>query len=114
MAENKILTIAEGIISQRDGYCGGEPHITGKRIKVRHILEWHEEGVTEHEMIREYHLTPLEIHAALAYAYEHIGKLRTAITTANEFAEQFRQQHPPILSQASIDAIKPDDLEDDR
>ena len=30
-------------IGVRPGYCGGEPHILGHRIKVRHVAVWHEE-----------------------------------------------------------------------
>ena len=29
-------------IGFRSGYCGGEPHILGHRIKVRHVAVWHE------------------------------------------------------------------------
>ncbi len=29
-------------IGIRPGYCGGEPHILGHRITVKHIAVWHE------------------------------------------------------------------------
>jgi hypothetical protein len=43
-AESETVTvpvIAEHI-GIRPGYCGGEPHILGHRIKVRQVAVWHE------------------------------------------------------------------------
>src|SRR5271167_4323584 len=42
-------------IGIRPGYCGGEPHILGHRIKVRHVAAWHEQmGMTPTEIAATY------------------------------------------------------------
>ncbi len=33
-------------IGIRPGYCGGHPHILGHRIKVKHVVVWHEPSTT--------------------------------------------------------------------
>jgi uncharacterized protein (DUF433 family) len=41
--ETGIIPVISEYIGIRPGYCGGEPHILGHRIKVRHVAVWHEE-----------------------------------------------------------------------
>jgi uncharacterized protein (DUF433 family) len=42
-------------IGIRPGYCGGETHILGHRIKVRHVAVWHEQmGMSPAEIVATY------------------------------------------------------------
>ena len=49
------LPVVTEYIGVRPGYCGGEPHILGHRIKVRHVAVWHEQmGMTPTEIAATY------------------------------------------------------------
>src|ERR1700730_15543260 len=49
------LPVIAEYIGVRPGYCGGEPHILGHRVKVRHVAVWHEqEGLSPAEIVATY------------------------------------------------------------
>jgi uncharacterized protein (DUF433 family) len=50
---------------------GGKPHVEGHRIAVHHIAWWYLQGVSAEDLARDYGLTLGEVHAALAYYYDH-------------------------------------------
>lgn len=50
---------------------GGKPFIEGHRIAVHHIAWWYLQGVSAEDLARDYGLTPGEVHAAVAYYYDH-------------------------------------------
>src|ERR1700722_19286102 len=76
-------------ISIRAGYCGGETHILGHRIKVRHLAVWHEkEGMTPAEIVATHPTVTLaQVHAALAYFYDHRDEIQAAIVSEDQFVE---------------------------
>lgn len=58
-------------IMQDPHVLGGKPFIGGHRIAVHHIAWWYLQGVSVEDLVRDYGLTPGEVHAALAYYYDH-------------------------------------------
>jgi uncharacterized protein (DUF433 family) len=50
---------------------GGRPSIAGHRIGVIHIATWIQQEMTPGEIAEMYGLALAEIHAALAYYYDH-------------------------------------------
>ena len=64
--ETGIIPVISQYISIRRGYCGGEPHILGHRIKVRHVAVRHEEmGMSPAEIAATYPtITLAQVHAA--------------------------------------------------
>lgn len=58
-------------IIQDPNVLGGKPSIEDHRIAVHHIAWWYLQGVSAEELARDYGLTLGEIHAALAYYYDH-------------------------------------------
>jgi uncharacterized protein (DUF433 family) len=60
-------------IAKRPGVVGGKPAIAGTRIKVSQIaLGYLGAGNSIAELLRRYpHLTPAQLHSALAYFYDH-------------------------------------------
>ena len=52
-------------IAIQPGYCGGEPHIRGHRIKVRHVAVWHvHHGMSPAEIVNDYPtITLAQVHA---------------------------------------------------
>ena len=88
----------DGHIDITPGYSGGQPHIKGRRIKVRHIVVWHERmGMTLDEIADEYDLELADIHAALAYYFDHREEIDQAIIEGDSFAEEMRKSSPSLL-----------------
>lgn len=54
---------------------GGRPTIAGHRIGVMHIATWIQQGMTAEEIAAEFGISLAEIHAALAYYYDHRDEL---------------------------------------
>ena len=51
---------------------GGRPKIAGTGLSVSRIAGWYKMGMTPEEIALEYpHLTLAQVHAALAYYYDH-------------------------------------------
>jgi uncharacterized protein (DUF433 family) len=86
------------------GCCGGEPHILGHRIKVRHVAVWHERhGMSPAEIVRDYPtITLAQVHAALAYYYDHRDEIERAIAEADEFVEELKAKQGPSLLQERL------------
>ncbi len=104
MTEQASFNIIAAYIEQKPGYSGGEPHINGRRIKVRHIYVWYElMGMTPDEIASSYDLTLPQVHAALAYAYDHIEAIQEAIHQADAFVEELKKSHQSKLSSLPLD-----------
>jgi uncharacterized protein (DUF433 family) len=93
-------------IGTRPGFCGGEPHILGHRIKVRHVVVWHEEmGMSPTEIAVRYPtITLAQVHAALAYYYDHKEEIRAAIHEEERFVEEMKAKTPPSKLQKLLEA----------
>jgi uncharacterized protein (DUF433 family) len=84
-------------IAVRPCYCGGEPHIAGHRIKVRHIVVWHERmGMSPAEIVATYPtLTLADVHAALAYYHDHRDEILAAIADEERDVDEQMAKAPP-------------------
>src|SRR5437764_735425 len=85
--ETETLPVIAEHIGVRPGYCGGKPHILGHRIKVKHVAIWHEQmGMSPAEIAAAYPtLTRAQIHAALAYYYDHRDEIQAEIAEEERF-----------------------------
>ena len=81
------------------GYCGGKAHIAGHRIKVQHIVIWHErQGKSPEEIAADCAGLGLsDVHAALAYYYDHRDEIDSEIRADETFVEQLKAASPPSL-----------------
>lgn len=80
-------------IVQDEGICGGQPRIAGTRIKVQHIvLEYERLGWTP-DQICDVHsgLSLADVHAVIAYYYDHRDEIDNAIRRDEEFAHRLRK-----------------------
>jgi len=86
-------------ISKTPGVCGGRACIAGHRVRVLDIVVWHEhQGMTPDEIVSQVPtLTLTDVHAALAYYYEHIDELRTEMRAERAQAEASRRKHPSLV-----------------
>jgi uncharacterized protein (DUF433 family) len=82
--------------------CGGKPRIAGTRIKVAHVATWYERmGLSPDEIVSKWpHLTLSDVHAALAYYYDHRQQIDDDIRQGEAFADQLRAGAPSIFEKA--------------
>lgn len=74
---------------------GGKPHIAGHRIAVSHVAVWTTyHGMSPSEIAAQVHLTLGEVHAALAYYYDHKDEIDRAIADAAKSAEEMARRYP--------------------
>ena len=88
----KVVSPVDRHIEIRSGYSGGEPHIKGRRIKVRHIVVWHEQmGMTPEQIAADYDLQLADVHAALAYYFDHREAIDQDIRDDDAFNESLEK-----------------------
>ncbi len=75
--------------------AGDRPRIRGRRITVQDIAIWHERlGKSADEIASEYDLTLADVHAALAYYFDHREEIDARMTEDSAFAETLRARTP--------------------
>jgi uncharacterized protein (DUF433 family) len=103
-AETGHVPVIAEQIGIRPGYCGGEPHILGHRVKVRHVAVWHEQGDMSPAAIVAAHptLTLSQVHAALAYYYDHREEIQAAIAAEDKLIEELKARSGPSPPQQKL------------
>jgi uncharacterized protein (DUF433 family) len=91
MRENEQLSVVSqttrAIVSD-DDVMGGEPRIEGRRITVRQVKEWVEDGGEAPEAVAERHdLALADVYRALAYYHDHPDEM-AAVAKAREATER--------------------------
>lgn len=76
------------------GICGGKARIAGHRIRVQDIVVWHESmGMSPDDIVAQYpQLTLADIHAALAYYFDHVEEIREQMESGRGFAEELESK----------------------
>lgn len=78
-------------IESTPGVCGGKPRLAGHRITVQDIAVWHERlGQSVDQIASDYDLSHADIHAALAYYFEHREEIDRSIQSGQAFANELR------------------------
>ena len=86
-------------IESTPGVAGGKPRIAGRRITVQDIVIWTERmGQSVDEICAEYDLGPAQVHAALAYYFDHRDEVDRSITDGAAFAAALRASTPSVLA----------------
>ncbi len=83
------------------GTSWGKPRIAGTRIKVEQIaISYERRGMSPDEMVSIWpHLTLSDIHAALAYYYDHRKQIDDDIREGEEFADTLRAGAPSVFEE---------------
>jgi uncharacterized protein (DUF433 family) len=94
------------------GVRGGKPRVAGHRITVADVAIWHEGmGMSPDEIVSEYPTISLsDIHAALAYYFDHRDEVDREIHEGEEFAAKLRAGVPSIFEE--LNARKPNASDD--
>ena len=70
---------------------GAEPHVAGSNIAVRHVVcQYRLYGTVEGVLSAYPHLTPVQVHDALSYFYDHVEEIDEFIyKNSEEFWNHF-------------------------
>ena len=114
IANPQAQTLEIPRIVRTPGTCGGKPRIEGHRIKVEHIAVCYERmGMSPDEIVTSHPtITLAQVHAALAYYYEHRDEIDADIDAGKRFVEEMKANTPPSKLQKLLEARKangPDD-----
>jgi uncharacterized protein (DUF433 family) len=101
-------------IVRTPGICGGKPRIAGHRIKVEHIAVCYERmGMTPDEIVTTHPtITLAQVHAALAYYFEHKQEIDADIEEGKRFVEELKSKTPPSKLQKLLEARKANGSDD--
>jgi uncharacterized protein (DUF433 family) len=79
------------------GTCGGKPRVAGTRIRVQDIAISHlrEGRRPEHIQAAFPQLTMADVHAALAYYFDHRDEIERQLKESEEFADRMRRELGP-------------------
>lgn len=107
--QNEPRGEAEPRIVSTPGTCGGKPRIAGHRVKVADVAVWYERmGLSPDEIVTNWPSLRLsDVHAALAYYYDHRDRIDAEILEGEAFADKIRAGQPSIFEkvrQRSADA----------
>lgn len=81
------------------GICGGKPRIAGTRIKVSLIFLLTVDGMSPDEIVGAYpHLTLADVHAALAYYFDHVEAINNEIRESDRFVEEMKRRSEDAAS----------------
>lgn len=90
-----MKVVDTGHIVVEPDVLGGEPHIAGHRIAVSDVAIWsifHK--LSPEEIGERFHLTLGEVHAALAYYYDHKDEIDRDIAETDRQAEEMALRYP--------------------
>lgn len=82
-------------IELRAGVRGERAYIAGHRVRVQDIVLWNEEGLSADEIVaRVPSITLADVHAALAYYYDHREEMDGQIQADHSFASETERSDP--------------------
>lgn len=82
------------------GVCGGKARIAGRRIRVQDIaVAYEQHGMTPSEIVEDYEpsITLADVHAALAYYYDHIEEIQAQMREDAAFVAEMAAKTPSLV-----------------
>ena len=94
-----MADVFAGHISKSSGVCWGKACIAGHRVRVSDIVVWHEHmGMGADEIVAQIPtITLSDVHAALAYYFDHSEEIRTEMLQEADYVEEFMRNNPSAL-----------------
>ena len=88
------MATAKERITRSPDVCGGRACIAGHRVRVLDIVIWHEQqGLSADEIVLQVpSITLADVHAGLAYYYDHRQETQEEIRAEREQADEFRSE----------------------
>ena len=96
-----MLAVIKEHIEATPGTCGGKARIAGHRVRVMDVAVWHEQHGMSPDEIASAHpgLSLADVHAALAYYFDHRDEIQGDIAEEHRFAEDMRRSTPSMLAE---------------
>lgn len=96
----KMENVIAQHITKTPGVCGGRACIACHRIRVQDIVAMHEmRGMSPKEILAEYpSITLSDVHAALAYYYDHEDEIQEDFRKEDELYEWGKANAPAKIS----------------
>ena len=96
-----LVELIKEHIEITSGVCGGKPRIAGHRIKVQDIAICYERlSMSPAKIVSHYPSIGLaDVHAALAYYYDHRVEINRQIEEGERLADEMRANTPSLLQQ---------------
>ena len=96
---NSMEPITAKHVETVPGRCGGKPCVAGTRIRVWDVYVWHDlQGQSPEEIVHNYpQLSLADVHAALAYFWEHQDEIRRQMKGAEALVSRLRAENGPSL-----------------
>lgn len=80
------------------GVAGGKARIAGHRITVHNVVVWHERiGMSPDQISAEFGLSLADVHAALAYYFDHQDQIDAEIAADQAAADELRKHARSLL-----------------
>lgn len=91
-----MVTVSREHIEIVQGAGGPKARIAGHRIRVQDVAIWHEKlGMSVDEIVGQFPSISLaDVHAALAYYWDHRDEIEAEIAEEEAFVAEFRKQYP--------------------
>src|SRR5574341_725033 len=100
----ETLVVGKTYIVKTPGIIGGDPRIDGHRIGVHDIaLRYVHLDQTVDDIVEAFDLTPAQVHAALAYYYDHVEEIEAILAENERFAAEHTPYEPPPEKRAEIE-----------
>jgi uncharacterized protein (DUF433 family) len=89
-------------IVKEAGYCGGKAAIGATRVRVNNVVFLHKQGKTPEQIIVEYpDLNLAQVHAALAYYYDHQDEIEAELAQDEGSDERYERRKAEALARRS-------------
>jgi uncharacterized protein (DUF433 family) len=101
MRSRSMVDVIREHIEIVEGAGGPKARIRGSRIRVQDVAIWHEKlGMSANEIVQDYpQLTLADVHAALAYYWDHRDEIERRLAEEDALVEQMRALYPSPLKQ---------------
>ena len=89
-------------IVKEPGYCGGKAAIDNTRVRVNNVVFLHKQGKTVDEIRETYEdLSAAQVHAALAYYYDHADEIEAELRRDEDSAARFEAEKAEAIKKRS-------------
>jgi uncharacterized protein (DUF433 family) len=97
-AERKVVPTYDQHITITPGIRGGKPRIAGRRITVADVATWYlRQNRSVDEIVSDFGLSHAQVHAALAYYYDHRTEIDAREAADEAQAEALKSRYPSKL-----------------
>jgi uncharacterized protein (DUF433 family) len=88
-------------VTKTPGVCGGRACIAGHRIRVMDVVVLHERrGLSPEEIVYAYPcITLADVHAALAYYFDHRDEIEADFRKDEEWARFAEANYPSLIKE---------------